>query len=87
MKDKTVTPLERIDGYYWVRYNGDWIICDWFDGWAMLIGDGKSTRKMIDSDFEEIDEMPITRQNAKQEYERGRAHGFEQGLNENQFMP
>lgn len=49
----------REPGYYWVKYTGEWIICEWLDpDWYFINAIGTSD----DSAFEEIDERRIERQ-------------------------
>lgn len=48
----------RKNGYYWVKYHGEWIIGEFF-GFAWK--HHGITRHYYDEDFDEIDETPITR--------------------------
>lgn len=52
----------REDGYYWVRYYGEWCVAKWendgFDSYFLLHGSG-CTKKS--ADFDEIDERRIER--------------------------
>ncbi len=57
--------MERKEGFYWVKYKGDWITAEWMGGTSAswLIVDKKynptSARYRYDSDFEQINETRI----------------------------
>lgn len=50
--------VDRKEGYYWVMYGSDWIICRYLNGkWYDCGYEGE----MEDYDFNEIDERQICR--------------------------
>ncbi len=64
---------KRESGFYFVKYDGEWIVVEWFQkdnkklsGYAcwFMPGDHK---EYYDSDLDEIDERPIVREETKTE--------------------
>jgi hypothetical protein len=48
----------RQPGYYWVKYTGEWIICEWLEpDWYFINATGTTD----DTAFDEIDERRIDR--------------------------
>ncbi len=51
--------MKRKNGYYWVRYNGEWIVGEFYSGhWGLTF----FSRWLYDKDFTKIDERKIVRQ-------------------------
>lgn len=50
----------RQSGYYWVKYNGEWEVAEYFESWNNWNQCGV-LQDYEDSDFEEIDERRIER--------------------------
>lgn len=53
--------MERESGYYWVKIKGEWIVAQWDKSmdWWVITG---NEHLFYDSDFEEIDERRIVRE-------------------------
>lgn len=56
----------RAEGYYWVKYKGEWTIANFFGKWEVF---GDPTYNFNDIDFDEIDENRIERQRILSERE------------------
>lgn len=50
----------RQSGYYWVKFNGKWIIGEW-NRYVMIWSICGSDRILLDGELSEIDERPIVR--------------------------
>lgn len=60
-----ISDKNRLAGYYWVKYGGEWVIAEWTGngehyGVWMLCGD---ECVKITEEFEEVDEAKVDRQN------------------------
>ena len=53
--------MSREPGYYWCKYNGEWIIARWYEYMTNAFEWDVFDKIMCDSDFEEIDERRIER--------------------------
>lgn len=53
--------MERKEGFYWVNFDGDWIIAKWSDGFWAIGGfnDEYFFQEYFDDDFIAIDESEI----------------------------
>ena len=54
--------MNREPGYYWCKYNGEWIIARWYEYMTNAFEWDVFDKIMCDSDFEEIDERRIERE-------------------------
>lgn len=52
----------RIEGYYWVKHQGNWEIAKWYEYVGGRFEWGFFDRTKVDGDFDEIDERRIERE-------------------------
>lgn len=58
--------MRREGGFYWVKYVDEWMIAEWYAPWGHW-QTSQSSKVFHDSDFIEIDERPIVREEPKSE--------------------